>query len=478
VLLAYWPSSRALWDYWIEHPGFGAHGVLVAGLALWLLYRARARVAAAPVRGRPGFVPALLGCALAAAVLWRGGAQSLGLLLLPAVMLLAVLAALGTAVARAIALPLCFLYFSMPVWDILAVPLQNLTVAVARLAVRLLGIPATISGSEVLLPGGNRFEVTVWCSGLGFLVQGLAVAVFLGELEDASRAHRLRLVGGVILVALVANWIRVVAIIEAGYATDMRHVIVTHHLMFGYLVFVAALVVFVWAATRGSLPASGPSTPAVQAAQSAAPGPYAAVILALLAAPVLAALLARARAAPIACTPALSGVSAAWHEQAVAPESPWRPAFTHAREWRAGFRDPAARSIEARIFAFDGPPQPSESLESGNALTGSDQPAAPERRHWLEAAGRSYREDEVADAHGERSLIWSFYGVDGRRFAHPLPAQLWYGMHLLGAPPAAAVLAFRSACSPACAEARAALRDFVGGIGRDDESQGPCSGPR
>lgn len=221
--------------------------------------------------------------------------QSLQLLMLPALILLAILAAFGTAVARAAAVPVGFLYFAMPVWDLLTVPLQNLTLTIVTLLAPAVGIPAAISGFLISLPGGLRFEVTEWCSGLGLMVQGLAVATLLGELEQAPVARRLRLLGSMVVVALVTNWIRVLTIIQVGYSTNMRHVLVTrYHVQFGYAFYVVALVLFVWVATRGALPK------APQAARSAFrpffPGPdqYIAALLALVAAPVLSGVLATA----------------------------------------------------------------------------------------------------------------------------------------------------------------------------------------
>jgi len=288
TVLAYWPTSSALWHFWIDHPYWGAHGLLVAALAVWLVYRARPRLAGAAIRPLPWVLVPLLIASVALLYFWRSGAQQLQLLMLPALMLLGVLAAFGVQVARVLAIPVGFLYFGMPVWNLLAEPLRSLTLLVCAFVAPLIGLPASFAGPMVTLPGGITFEVTIWCSGLGFFVQGLAVAAFLGELEQATRARRLALLASMALLALVTNWVRVLTIIQVGYATNMRHVLVTsHHLMFGYVLFALVLVAYVWIATRLAPPAAPEQPASAAGSPSAANDAYLATLAALVAAPLV-----------------------------------------------------------------------------------------------------------------------------------------------------------------------------------------------
>jgi exosortase len=296
AVLAYWPTSSALWHFWVDHPYWGAHGILVAALAAWLVYRARPRLAATAVRPLPWVLIPLVLASIALLYFSRIGAQGLQLLMLPTLMLLGLLAAFGASAARVLAIPVGFLYFGMPVWNLLAEPLRSLTLAVCRLVAPLIGLPASFAGPIVTLPGGITFEVTIWCSGLGFFVQGLAVATLLGELELASRARRLALLASMALVALITNWVRVLIIIQVGYATNMRHVLVTtHHLLFGYALFGVVLVAYVWIVTRLAPQPAGHSAPAVVAARPAGEGAYVATLVALVIAPLIAGVLALLR---------------------------------------------------------------------------------------------------------------------------------------------------------------------------------------
>jgi exosortase len=253
AIVAYWPAWSALWR---------PHGFLVAFLALWLLVDSRARLKSAPVTPLVSTLVFLVPCAVATLVFWHNGIPALQLLTLPLLIFLATLAAFGVTVARTVAVPIAFLYFAAPAWKILLdPPLQALTVHVVALLAPIMGLPATVQGTLISFPDGPTFEVTLECSGVGFLVQGLAIATLLGELEQARLGRRLRLLGSMVVVTLVTNWIRVLLIIEVGYRTNMRSTLATRdHVAFGYLLLVAVLAVFVWVATRRPLPAGARST--------------------------------------------------------------------------------------------------------------------------------------------------------------------------------------------------------------------------
>lgn len=248
AVLAYLPAWAPLWR---------AHGYFVAALALYLLYSSRHDLRRTHVEPMPWALFLLV--PVGVCVLWAARSQipAVQLLLLPPLILIAVLAAFGIRVARIILIPVAFLYFAAPVWNlVLTAPLQALTTQVTAFIAPALGLPVTFAGNTISLPGGATFTVTEACSGATFLVQGLAVATLLGELERASVARRARLLLSMIPVALMANWARVLLILALGYGTNMRSPLATSdHVVFGFAIFFFVLVLYVWAATRKPLPA-------------------------------------------------------------------------------------------------------------------------------------------------------------------------------------------------------------------------------
>jgi exosortase len=256
VLIACWPISDALWHYWADDHLIGGRGAFVTALGFFLLYRARGRIAAARVRRMPWVLSLLVACSIATVIFWKAGMREWAPLMLPTLILVGALSTFGIDVTRLIAVPIGFLYFALPAWDdLLGPPLQALTLWVVKWVAPVIGVPASVSGSLISLPGDMTFVVAQGCSGVGFLVEGLTVAALLGELEQAPLRRRVVLLASMIPVALVANWFRVLVIVQVGYSTGMRHVLVTrHHLLFGYAIFVLVLILFLWVATWRTSP--------------------------------------------------------------------------------------------------------------------------------------------------------------------------------------------------------------------------------
>jgi EpsI family protein len=459
AIAAYWPTCQALWDYWTDLL-FGGHGIFVAALAVWLLYRARDRIALARVHSQPAVLVPLVVCSIASLIFWRAGIQSLQLLLWPVLILLAVLAAFGAAVTRAIAVPVCFLYFAMPAWNVLAQPLQSLTIRAVSLLAPAIGVPATISGDLIYLSGDMSFSVELACSGVGFFVEGLAVAALLGELEQAPLGRRLRLLGSMVLVALVTNWIRVLTIVQVGYSTQMRHVLVTrYHVLFGSALFIAVLVLFMWLATRAKLPAMPEATPSASPSRPQT-SLYPAAVAALAAAPILVGILAwlpgnHAAARELRLPPG----RAEWRGPLEAPDRSPQPRFSGPQEvLRGTYRDARGHDIEAVAISYG--PRGRELIDPSNSLMGGGE-LSGHSAVVVEDGGSRYREELAVDSHGQHSLIWSFYDIGGRAFVTARFAQLWFGVRALGRPPDSALFAFSCACATSCAEARNTLGEFL-----------------
>lgn len=118
-----------------------AHGFVVPIISLWLVWRQRAVLA--PVVPRPGRLAWLL--MAGATALWLAGdlvavnaATQLALITL---IVLSVPAVLGWRVAKALAFPLAFLFFAVPIGDFLLPRLMEWTADFTVMALRASGIP-------------------------------------------------------------------------------------------------------------------------------------------------------------------------------------------------------------------------------------------------------------------------------------------------------------------------------------------------
>jgi len=253
--LVYWPSTSFLYGKWVEKISLTyTHGWLTFLICIALVVRSRRELAAAPVQPSVRAAVALAAAIIVWLISYRASIEGLEVPLQPLIFWLAVTAAFGWKVGRLLLFPVAFLYFAQPIWY--GAQLQALTVWVMRGALALTGPPALVEGDFIHLSNAT-FIIEEGCSGLHFMIVGLAVAVLYGEQRHDSwpvRARQLALLGG---LALLANWVRVYTVIQAGYLTNMQSYLVrVSHYGFGWGVFAVALFVFFWLA-----PYLGPVSP-------------------------------------------------------------------------------------------------------------------------------------------------------------------------------------------------------------------------
>src|SRR5262245_12867701 len=206
---AFWPSLAGLAELW-SHPDRRTyqHGYVIVALALWMIWRERTRVAQAMGRPSPLLLAMAFAGGLAWAVAWNANLQVIHFLVWPAVLWAAAAGALGLAAGRILLFPIGFLYFALPVWDALTPLLQDATVFANHVLANLIGMPVLIEGTLVHIPEGS-FEIGGGCSGLNYLIVGLAISALLGEVnrDRAPRRVLLIAIGGTL--AILSNWLRV-----------------------------------------------------------------------------------------------------------------------------------------------------------------------------------------------------------------------------------------------------------------------------
>lgn len=472
VLAVYWPDTAALGRYWQDQGVINAHGVLVAALSCYLLFRPGGRLGR--ISARPalwGSLPLIVSAA-ASLIGWRAGILTVQLFFLPIILWLALLSMLGWQVARSAAFAIGFLYFALPGWPLLQVPLQWLTVWGVGIVGPIVGLPVTMSGATALLPGGIEYEIEPACSGVGFLIVGLTVATLYGELEQARLRRRVMLVGGMLLLAIATNWVRVILIFAIGYLSHMQSVFATRgHEALGWVVFACALLMFVWAAGRlgaiepdRAVPGSIVGKP--DTTTTAHPGGvawrYGVAAIALLAVPALVytrSLTTSAYAPTL--TFELPPARGLWQGPAALADPVWRPRFLGAQvERRARYESPDARSVEVAAIGFPRQTRGAHILDETNSLLG-DRGLSIEAVSLVGAAEIPHSEVVALDPQGRRSVVWLVVDIGGRLFDEPLSSQLWYGARSLIGAPYATVFALRTQCDSSCDAARAALTDFM-----------------
>jgi EpsI family protein len=396
---------------------------MALGLALCLLY-ATARAAHVELVAW-SFVPPILCAALIAALGWRGG--------------------------RALAAPVAYLYFALPVWAVLTPVLQSLTVHATSTLLRVGGVPAFIEGDFVTVPAGV-FEIAGGCAGTSFLVVALATAALFAFVERVPRRATLSLFAAAAAMAIVLNWVRVTTIIVIGNATAMNTPLVDDHYALGWWLFAAGLVpLFLYArrvaaATPATRRGSPPAVPAGTAIARVSPA------LAVLAAGPLWTAFA---VDPIGAVPVLSAPEVrGWTQE---PSSgAWRPVFpgaaaTLARTYRAG-----PRSVDV-FAAFYGRQRPNAKLVGHSSDLGGAGWAYSPRAVPEIGDHRDVARGTLVAPDGRRRAIWSWYEVRGERVLSPIAVKWREAAGVLGLPARSGVVALSADCRPDCDAAHASI---------------------
>ena len=464
VGLLFWPSTAVLYAQWTDFVNITfTHGWLILAVTLALIWRARREIARAPAQASPLALVALTVAILAWMICYRAGIQDLHLTIYPAIFWLSAAAAFGWPLARLMLFPVAFFCFALPSWAQFGDLLQDFTVLAMRGFLGLTGPNAVIDGDVIHIPNGS-FVIEEGCSGLHFMIVGLAVAALHGELRRDPWRTRVAELALMAALALLANWVRVYVVIEAGYLTEMRSYLVSvSHYWFGWAVFALALVAFFWLCTWFT-PASGPA--AAAAAAAADPGKpqpwarFALTVALLVALPGASLLLRRAHpAAPLDDAPLVID-QPPWSARPPDKDSFWVPLFGGAdRDERVSMADARGGVVEVFRVSFLEQRQGAELVGESSSLLGGHLRVRGEA--LVSSPQGSFRETEAADPTDRHSLIWSRYRIGGSAFVRPLASQLWYGLNATVSSPLSTLLALRAECRGDCEDARRRLRELL-----------------
>ncbi len=206
------PILGDLWNLWWNRYGF-SHGFLVPLVSLYLAWLQWPTLRQIPVE--PAFVPGLLW--LVAATVLLLASEIAGILTTGSLALILVLAGLvlllcGYAYLKVLAFPLAYLIFMTPVLDGLTEPLvwpfQLLTANMSVSMLQALGVPVFLENSIYIILPTVTLEVARECSGAGLLIAVLAIGLPLASLTLQAWWSRITLVVSSVMIAIVANWVR------------------------------------------------------------------------------------------------------------------------------------------------------------------------------------------------------------------------------------------------------------------------------
>jgi EpsI family protein len=455
--VALWPAPTTLAVNWRDMVSYD-HGPLIALISAYWLWRARDGFARERWTPSPPAAFAFAVALLAWLVAFRAHSNLGVQLLWPPILYLALATVGGRAVASHVRLPVAFLYFGIPVWDLLLPALQALTSLAAGTLLGAIGVPVLLEGNHVTIPAG-AFVVVEDCAGKRFLVVALAAATLLAvERGLEARRFALALLAGAVL-AIVWNWIRVLVVIVAGHLTDMQsYLVAKEHKTFGYVVF-AALLLSLYAVVQ-RIARGGDEAARRVASAEATPG--ASSTDEPVVAPIAAAAGVATMLTVVGVATVISGGStadakpclAAWPDQ----RGEWRAVAATDRLWRPRYEGAAASmqgayagptgtiGIYANLYSVQR--EGSELISFRNSDTGEGrwEWLAPPASAALDADAEAPAVRVAAGPGGLRYVIATRYRVGRVLTSRPAVAQAAYGIQSLIGPVESGVLSIAARC--------------------------------
>ncbi|MDR3748947.1 MAG: exosortase/archaeosortase family protein [Acidobacteriota bacterium] len=248
VLVAlYAPVLRILVDQWYHDPDY-SHGFLVPLLSAYLIWQRRDKLSL--VARRPSMWGVFV-VVMSIGLLFLG---SLGAeLFLARISLLGTICGLivyfcGLAVLRAMAFPIAFLLFAIPIpviiYNEIVFPLQFVASRFATRSLEILNLFPIMREGNVLIIPGMTLEVVEACSGIRSLMSLLALAAGYGYLVERNTAVRWFLIVAMVPLAIISNGTRVmITAIMANYIGPQAAEGFMHEFS-GWVIFVVATVLF------------------------------------------------------------------------------------------------------------------------------------------------------------------------------------------------------------------------------------------
>ncbi len=461
----YWPTASSLLDTWTQTATY-SHGLLVAGVSIWLLLSAAGRRKSWGVHHCPPFL--LIGALAFCVLIWLSGfaadVATVHQLALPLILLALLACFLGSWVFRDFAVPIVSILLVIPAWDYLIPLLQRIAVVITQSVTMLMHIPVFVEGNMVIIPAGV-FEIAEGCSGLRVFLAAIVLAVLAGEFGGLPLRRRFLLVGASICLALVANWFRILTIVIVGQFTNMQHPLIQHHRLFGDIVYVVFAVLPIVLLSR--LEAARPQKHQGAATHSAAKvggSPHHSMMLVAaiigLALPASVRVWESQRFDGLSVTTHLPVAQSAWMWRQ--GTMPWRPHFPGAAQEAMGiYTADSGDEVYLYVVSYLDQAQGTELIGHYSKLMGAwNAGDSIPRSTGLDRPG-DVSSISASSPKGARWAIWYWYQA-GEFISHSeTKSKLHQGMTWFGKPTATSLISLATLCNNSCVDATRTLNDFL-----------------
>ncbi len=245
ILIGLYARVLPVWleDLWTD-PNY-SHVYIVPIISSFVIWQRRAALTTLPVRGSWGGLPLLL-AGIAALIVGDVGAETF-LMRSSLIVVIAglVLFHLGPAMLRALAFPLGFFLFLVPMPAVffyaMTARLQHIAAETGASGLDLLGVPVLLDGNVIQL-SRVTLGVTEACSGIRSLITLVALGIAWAYLMLPRFWMQIALVVSVVPITIAANAGRIVMTGLIGRWFGVEYAEGFFHFFGGWLVFIVALI--------------------------------------------------------------------------------------------------------------------------------------------------------------------------------------------------------------------------------------------
>ncbi len=240
----FWQTAHSMVDIWWRSETF-AHGFLIVPISLWLIWSKRKTLATLqPVPNLWGLIP-LFGLVLLWLISNLVDILVIQQFALVAILVVTIWTLLGSKVTWAMAFPLGFLFFAVPVGEALIPPLMEFTADFTVMALQLTGIPVYREGMFFEIPSGH-WSVVEGCSGLRYLIASITLGFLYAYLTYYTLWRRVLFIMLAIIVPIIANGGRAYMIVMIAHLSDMKLALGVDHYIYGWVFFGIVMLLLFW----------------------------------------------------------------------------------------------------------------------------------------------------------------------------------------------------------------------------------------
>ena len=453
--IAYFDAAALLLDRWNNRYDY-SHGYLVVPMAFWLGW-----TSLVSSKDKLSIKPSIVGllCLAVVVVLYTGLSVinlTIGMLVLMPIVLVGLSYALvGLSITRKLITAIGFLYFAIPIWDLTIPILQSMAVFVASHAVDALDIVTFFEGSLIRTSAGS-FEVNDSCAGQRFFTSALMLSSFFALTTYRSWTIRTGIVAAAAILALIANWIRIISLILIGHYTDMQHyLIMGEHYSFGWLIFAVVFVPFFFIASSW-LTAERLNREHSVFVLDALPRhllPYSLLISLVLALPLITSMVS------------FKSYDNAYFHLPNIPDwqdgelrTIWEPDILPPTYQTTGSYQYEGNTVHVWYALYDPQIQDSKVISTRNKIWGNHIILA--KREKDTALGHKVQELELS-LNNKRQLLWYWFDIGGQSTTDPRLAKIFEIYYVFLGRRDGAMTAFLSDCEISCDDTRQLLSNFA-----------------